>query len=393
MTWLRLVLQNGARRKLRTLSTAVGIALAVGALFSLVSFQRGYQIGMRDELDKLGAHILIAPKGCPYDAASIALHGASWPCYLKADYLQRVKSTEGVAEASPMLMNALTDQVSGSQSVYVGANLDLLGVKRAWKIDGAFPLADTDCLIGSSIAKAMHLQKGQQFDLPCLKGETGSVSGILQSTQGADDTFIYVTLARAQKLFGRPGELTHILVRLTDPDKLDSIVAALRGCEAGMDMNVVPLTHLFRTIQGMVNSTRLLLLCILAVGTLVAGAGVGNTVLMAVTERTREIGIMRAIGASAKDIFLLVWLETLTICALGWGIGIVGAMLGAHGIEVWLRARLPFAPTGTLVHPELGTALACLIGALLLGSVAGLLPAWRAAHFSPIEAMRVGSGV
>ena len=111
--------------------TLSGVAIAVAALFSLAAFQRGYQAGMRAELDRLGAHVLIAPKGCPYDAASIALHGAAWPCYLKAAYLDQVQNTYGVETAAPLFMNALVDPQTGNQSVYVGAEPGLLRVKRA----------------------------------------------------------------------------------------------------------------------------------------------------------------------------------------------------------------------------------------------------------------------
>src|SRR5437667_9164904 len=108
-----LIFANLQRRTLRSFVTAGGVAIAVAALFSLVSFQRGYQDGMQGELDRLGAHVLVVPKGCPYDAASIALHGASWPCYLKAAYLKRVQQAEGVATAAPILMNAVYDTDTG----------------------------------------------------------------------------------------------------------------------------------------------------------------------------------------------------------------------------------------------------------------------------------------
>src|SRR5437588_9464295 len=104
-----------------------------------------------------------------------------------------------------------------------------------------------------------------------------------------------------------------------------------------MDMNVVPLAHLFQTIQGLVNTTRMLLGCVALVALLVAGAGVSNTLLMAVTERTREIGVMRAVGASPGDIFRLIWLETVQVCLLGGLIGTLCAGLGAQGVETWLR--------------------------------------------------------
>jgi putative ABC transport system permease protein len=390
MTWLRLALRNGTRRKLRTLVTTLGVAIAVAALFSLLAFQRGYQTGMQGELDRLGAHILVVPKGCPYDAASIALHGASWPCYLKAEYLTQVRQTQGVAVAAPLMMNAVYDQTSGAQSVYLGADPTLLQVKRGWHIEGTFPTQGHDCLVGATVAQTLHLQIGQAFALPGLDGPQGRVAGILAATQGADDTFIYMPLAAAQSLFQRPKQLTHILVRLTDPDMLDTVVATLRGCDAGLEMNIVPLAHLFHTIQGLVNSTRTLLFSVMLVALLVAGAGVSNTVLMAVTERTREIGVLRAVGASHADIFRLIWLETVQVCLVGGLLGVLLACLGARHIEDWLRERLPFSPSGALVHPELRIMLLCLAGAILLGSLAGLLPAWRAARMSPVEAIRVG---
>ncbi len=389
--WLRLAIQNAMRRKLRTAVTVMGVAIATAALFSLLSFLRGYQAQMRNELDRLGAHILVVPKGCPYDAASIALHGASWPCYLKAEYLARVRATDGVASAAPLLMNALYDN-EGRQTVYLGADATLLAVKRSWHITGDFPTREADCLLGATVAQTAHLAIGQTFPLPGLAGHSGRVAGILAPTQGADDAFIYMPLQSAQNLFARPQQLTHILVRLTDPNQMNAVVAGLQSCEAGMDMNIVPLSHLFRAIQNLVSSTRTLLLCVLCVALLVAGAGVSNTILMAVAERTREIGLMRAVGASRADIFALVWLEAVGTCVMGGIVGVLAATAGAGGVEAWLRARLPFAPAGTLLAPEGSVAVWCVAGAVILGSVSGLLPAWRAARLSPIESMRTGRG-
>jgi putative ABC transport system permease protein len=390
MTWFFYALRNGARRKLRTLVTAGGVALAVAALFSLISFQRGYQSGLRTELDKLGAHILIAPKGCPYNAASIALHGASWPCFLKQSYLEQVRQTPGINTAAPMFMNAIYDK-DDKQYVYVGADPSLLKLKREWKITGAFPGRPEECLLGSSVAASLHASPGQQIALPALDGKHARVSGVIQTTNGEDDRFIYLPLSTAQADFHRSGQLTHILVRLTDPDAMDVVVSGLRACEAGLDMNVVPLTHLFRSIQGLVNSTRMLLGCVALIALLIAGAGVSNTVLMAVTERTREIGVMRAVGASQGDIFRLIWLETVQVCLGGALIGILLAAFASGAVESWLRARLPFSPNDALVRPELAVALGCLAAAAALGTVAGLLPAWRAARLSPVEAISSGS--
>lgn len=390
MNWLTLSLADWQRRPLRMILTTIGVSIAIAAMWSLIAFQQGYRDGMRGELDRLGAHILVVPKGCPYDAASIALHGASWPCFLKEEFLQKVTSVDGVTTASPIFMNALYDKDS-TQIVYNGALPNLLELKRNWQISGAFPKQKGDVLLGATIAKKLHARVGQMLLLPGVSAQ-GKVSGILSTTNGADDGFIYLPLSDAQRLFGHPHELTHILVRLSDPNKMENVVANLRGCDAGLSMNIVPLAHLFRTIQNLVNSTRLLLGCLTLVALLIAGAGVGNAILMAVVERTREIGVMRAVGASQADIFRLFWMETLQICLCGSLVGVFLAFAASRSVETWLRARLPFAPDDALIQWDWATALFCILAAVLLGSLVSILPAWRAAAISPIRAIQRDGG-
>jgi len=390
VTWIELSLKEWRRRPLRTAVTTAGVAIATAALFSLLAFQRGYCEGVRLELDRLGAHVLLVPKGCPYDAASMALHGASWPCYLRELYLDEVRSVPEVATAAPVFMAALYDSDSRSL-VYVGVQSNIIALRPSWRITGRLPSQEGDLLPGSEIAKRYGWRVGQQISLPGLKGQSGRISGVLAPTHGAEDTFINMRLSDAQRCFHHPDELTHILVRLRDPNDLDKAVAQLRGCDAGLSMNVVPLAHVFHTIQAMVNSTRLLLGCIAAVAFLVAGAGVSNTILIAVAERRRELGMMRAIGASRSDIFRLIWLETLQTCLGGAVSGIAVAFVASRGIEAWVRSSLPFAPGGSLIRWEWWVVVACLGCAVVLGSLAGLLPASRAAAVPPMMTIR-GSG-
>jgi putative ABC transport system permease protein len=389
MNWLNLALSNCRRRPVRTLVTVAGVAIAVAALFSLLAFQRGYKNGMTRELDRLGAHILVVPKGCPYDAASIALHGANWPCYLKDEYLKQVREITGIAAAAPALMSAFYED--GRSVVYVGIDEAMLALKPGWRVMGKFP-AHNEVLLGAETARKNNWRIGQEIVLPELDGPRATISGILAPTQGADDTFTFLPLADAQKLFGHGNELTHILVRLADTDNLDATVSALRGCDAGMEMNIVPMAHLFHTIQNLVDATRVLMGCVALVALLVAGSGVSNTILVAVAERVREIGVMRALGASRAQIFGIFWMETLWLCAAGSLAGIAGAFVASRGIESWLRERLPFAPTDPLIQWNGPLALACIFSAVLLGCVAGLLPAWRAARLSPVVAIRAQGG-
>jgi len=171
------------------------------------------------------------------------------------------------------------------------------------------------------------------------------VTGILAATRGADDTFIYLRLADAQRRFNHPGELTHILVRLADPNDLDNAVAQLRGCDAGLAMNVVPLAHVFHTIQSLVNPR---VAARLHRAGRLAGGGPPREQHNpdGGAERRREIGVMRAIGASRRDIFQLIWLETIQVCVSGAIAGVAVAFLASHGVETWVRSRLPICAHG-----------------------------------------------
>ena len=390
LTWQRWVLKEALRRPLRACITAGGVAVAVAAVTSLLTFQRGYERGMGRELDRLGAHVLVVPKGCPFDAASIALHGANWPCYLRAAYLDEVLAVSDVATAAPALMAAFPSR-DGIQNVVVGVTESLLQLKPGWQIQGRFPKAADEVLIGAELARRNRWAMGSKVSVEGLAG-VRTVSGVLDPTGGPDDAFAFLPLGAAQGDLKKDRLLTHILVRLKDPAQLDSAVLRLRGCNAGMDMNIVPLSHLFRSIQGMMGATHLWLGCVAAVAVLAAAAGVGNSLLMAVAERTREIGVMRAVGASRLDIFRMFWMETLLLCVSGSLVGILVAQGGAGWVEAWLRERLPFAPSDSLVRLEPGIVLGILAGSLVFGSVAGFVPAWRAARLSPREAMRSPSG-
>jgi putative ABC transport system permease protein len=114
---------------------------------------------------------------------------------------------------------------------------------------------------------------------------------------------------------------------------------------------------------------------------------------MSVFERTKEIGIMKAIGASRMDIFKLIWLETIFICVLGGCVGIFLAVLGGNYIEKSIRlvmSRAGYVPEGQIITFSLEILIGCFFGAITLGVLSGIWPAYRAAKMSPIEAIRSG---
>src|SRR5262245_43410427 len=225
MNWFSLSANERRRRPLRTGISIAGVAIAVAALFSLRAFHQGYRDGMQHEIDRIGAHVLVVPKGCPYDATSIALHGANWPCYLKASYFAEVSRTPGVASAAPAFMAAMTSG-DGTQVVYVGIDERMLEHKPGWKLEGIFPRTTGEILVGADVARLRNWKVGQRVTLPELPQKSATVAGIISRTHGADDTFIYTRLADAQEWFHHPRQLTHILVRLEDANLLAHAVTA-----------------------------------------------------------------------------------------------------------------------------------------------------------------------
>ena len=154
-------------------------------------------------------------------------------------------------------------------------------------------------------------------------------------------------------------------------------------------MNVVPLAHLFRTIQTLVNSTRLWLGCIALVALLVAGAGVSNTILMAVSERTREIGVMRALGARRSTIRRLFTFEA---AALGFFGGLFGVLIG-YGFVLGAKPVISNAvKSGPISGANFSVPIWLVVLVLgvttSLGLLSGLIPARRAARLDPVEALR-----
>ncbi|MGC8668188.1 MAG: ABC transporter permease [Chthonomonadales bacterium] len=388
MSSIRYVLACLLLSRTRTGVAACCVALASGAALILGAFTRGYEAGVKQEIEWLGAQLIVTPKGCPYDAASMALHGANWPCYLRGDYLGIVRRVRHVEVAAPVLMAVVYGERSGVQDVYCGVDADILRVKRRWRIVGAFPSRCGDVLAGAQVAREHGWKPGTPISLPGLPSVRGRISGILERLDGPDDLFLYVLLADARRWFHKSGRLTHILVRLDQPENADAVASQLRGCDAGLDMNVIPVSRLFESVSGVVTGTRLFLGALAVLAVMCAATGVANAMFMAVSQRTREIGILRSAGATPGQVFALVLGEAWALSLGGCVLGVAGAWAFAAAAEGWLRARLPFAPHTGLVRLDWDVGLGATGAVCLLCIGAALLPAWRAARLSPASAMR-----
>ena len=398
MVWFRLALKNLLRRPVRTALTVAGVAVAIAVLYSLLEFQKGYESGLREDLNALGAHIMVVAKGCPYEASTIVLHGGKWPRYLKQEYMEKVRAVPGVEESAGILMDAIiAGNAREKNQIFLGVDEHFRNLRRNWQFQqGGWFTGQDSLIIGASVAEELKLKVGDPYHIREPRGNftvdaTFRVAGILEPTATQDDGFYFLPLATVQKEFNLPGKIVVILVKARDVANITPVVDALKRTEA--NMNVFPLTELLNSMGQLVKNTKVFVLAIVLVAVAVGTVGVLNTILMAVFERTKEIGMMKAVGASAGDVFKLIWAETILLCTAGGLLG-TGLALGAsRGTEAFIKGVLAktaliSVPKGTLIGFSWPVFATAMLLALFLGLAAGAYPAWRASRVSPIEAIR-----
>ena len=397
MDWLYLAIKNVVRRPIRSLLTLAGIAIAVAMLFNLIEFQRGYEEGLRGELGDLGAHIMIVPRGCPYEAATIVLHGGKWPRYMDQEWYDIVKATPGVSESTGIIMDAIIKDGGKQNLIYMGIDDDYPKLRPKWEYQaGNWFDGERTVILGTAAAKLQSVGVGDEIVIEDGKRIAPTrlrVAGILERTNTQDDGLIFLPQKTLQEIFGLEDKLVVVLIKVSDVSKIDEVTKQLRAASqaAQAGMNIFPLSELLGTLTALISSTKVFVLAIVAVALLVGGVGVLTTILMTVHERTQEIGMMKAMGAGRLDIFRLIWLETLLLTLAGGVAGIGLAVVSARGVVAVLRHVLPYAPTDFALGFSVNTLWLCLGVSVILGLLAGTYPAQRAASISPIEAIRGGA--
>ena len=385
MNLCSLAVKNLQRRKGRTLLTVAGVAIAVAILFSLLSFSAGYERELTKEMDSLGFHLLAVPKGCPYEATTLILHGGVIPKYLTNEDLARARATNGVMIAAPLLLQQFVKD--GTPHIVYGIDPDaMLPLKPAWNVNGRFFTANEThvMVIGSTLAEKENLAPGSVIPFGPSQ-EPFTIIGVLKPTGSEDDNFHFLPLADAQRVFGKEGFITAIAVRADDVKHIHDISVEM---EKVPDIQVVTMAQVTGTIMNLVGSARSLLFSVIVIAIVISAAGITNTLLMSVNERTREIGMMKAIGASGYHIGVLLITETLLITTLGGIIGILAALAGSGLIETFVRGMVPYAPSGSFVSFDPFLIGSCLVFSIGLGLLCGLYPAWKSARLSPMEAIR-----
>lgn len=393
ITKFQVASKNLLRKKIRSLLTLVGIALSAWVLVSLLGFNRGFETALNRDIDNMGFQMMLMAKGCPYEAATMMLKGGTGLKYLPESIGNAVRKEPDVERISPMLMQAVFDPNKGENggiAAYLGVEPQSYGAMKTFltfRQGGWFTQGDSyEAVMGYEAAELEQREVGDVILIPEKNVEL-KVVGILNRTGTQDDGTIFVPLRTLQKVFGKNDKLTTIGIKIkkdADSSRIETNLYELP------DVQVVSLAQVKQTILSLVSTAKVLVLSIAIIAIIIAMVGVVNTILMSVHERFQEIGIMKTIGAMPGDIFQLIWIETLLLCATGGGLGIVLSLLLARVTEWVIRSVLPYSPKGGLVLIDMNLVLFTLCAISGIGLLSGLYPAWKAGRIRPLEAIRSG---
>ena len=395
MAWLSL-----AANKLRTFLTMLGVIIGVTSVIALVSVGMGLQKNMMDSLSRLGSNMLIVMPGSSNRGGPRGAAGSITT--LTFDDAEAIKTKiKDIAYVSPTVRNS-------SQVVYghENWNTSITGVVPEYVTIQSLELTsglffsehDVDvrnrvAVIGATVATNLFGSVNPVGKKIRIGNAPYTVIGVLKSKgssgggQDQDDVVLIPLTTAQERLIG----ITHVQsinVQVTDSDDMDEVQSNIEkllrerhrirpGAED--DFNVRNLTEVMETMTSMSTMITLFLGAIAGISLIVGGVGIMNITLASVTERTREIGIRKAIGATYSNIMLQFLIESTMISVIG---GIIGIFIGIGAAQAISR----FANFNTVISVQ---SIVISFGfALFVGIFFGLLPARKAARLDPIDALR-----
>jgi putative ABC transport system permease protein len=395
ITKFQVAYKNLLRKRIRSLLTLIGIALSAWVLVSLLGFNHGYETALNKDIDNMGFQLMMMAKGCPYEAATMMLKGGTGLKYMKESVVNDVAKEPEVEKTTPILMAAVFDPnkgESGGVAGYFGIEPKSFSQMKTFlkfKQGGWFTDENAyEAVMGYEAAELEQREVGDKTLIP-EKNIEFKVVGILERTGTQDDGTIFIPLRTAQKVFGRPDEITTLGIKVkkgVDSTRLENKLYKLP------DVQIVSLAEVKQTIMKLISTAKVMVLSIAIIAILIAMVGVINTILMSVHERFQEIGILKTIGAMPWDIFKLIWIETLILCTIGGVLGVGLALILSRVTGMVIRYVLPYAPIGGLVLIDLKLVLITIAVVLCIGLLSGLYPAWKAGRIRPLEAIRSNIG-
>jgi putative ABC transport system permease protein len=381
--------------KMRTALTMLGIIIGVASVVALVSVAQGATKGISDRLQSLGTNLITVSPGATRTGVTRSAAGSATT--LTLDDANALAGLDGVQAVAPQLTtNKLV--LAGTQNEttrIVGTTPGYLPVFAYEMWVGSFlNQASVDhnmrvAVIGSGTADNLGLTDTSIGSTIYVGGLPFELIGIMQAKGGsttADDQVV-IPLSTAHELFIGSSSVSSIGLSATSSDAIDAVSAEItamleqrHGITNGVDdFTIATQAQLLGTVSGVSDVLTLLLAGIASISLLVGGIGIMNIMLVSVRERTREIGIRKAIGARGRDILSQFLVEAVVVSLAGGLIGIALGVAASFGIGT-------YAGWGFVFNPA--TVVVAVGFSLMVGIVFGVWPASQAARLDPVVALR-----
>lgn len=383
MTLKDIAFLNLRRRKAKAAFLLAGLLIGVTTVVALMSLVDAMREDITDKLDKFGANILIVPRteNLSLTYGGLSLGGVSFEMQeIHMDELAQIstiRNAANVAAVGPVALGVV--EVSGHQVLLSGIDFSAAHIlKPWWKFGGSDPVGD-QVLLGSEAARTLGLAGGDTFT---ANGRKLSVVAVLDGTGSQDDQIIFTPLPTAQSMLGMEGRVSMAEVAALCKDcPIESMVEQISNVVPGG--KVMGVQSVVKGRMETLAQFRKLTLSVSSVVILVGSLVVLVTMMGSVRERTREIGIFRAIGYRRSHVIRIVLLEAALVSALAGVLGYFGGLGTTIG-------ALPFFTESVNVHVPFDPVLfgGAVIMSVLLGLAASTYPALLAAKLDPNDALR-----
>ncbi|MBI3934276.1 MAG: ABC transporter permease, partial [Acidobacteria bacterium] len=360
----RLIFANMITRPVRTVLSVMAVAIEVLLIIMVVGLTHGILEETARRTQGVGAEIMVQPQTT---SLFMGFSGAPMPVQIA----EKLEEIEGVRAVSPVMVQAST--AGGVTLIYGIDPAGFDAVTGGFRFMQGHGLQSPDDVVVDDIyAESRNLKLGQTIE---LLNQQFHLSGIVEHGKGAR---IFLRLDRLQDLMGSVGKASVFFVKLTDPKRVSAVLEQMRGVLPNYqlrDMQEFVSLMVAGNVPGLGNFITVIISLAVAIGLLVIFVTMYSTMV----ERTREIGILKSIGASKMYVFRLVLRETALLTVLGIGAGI-GMSYAVRAVVVWIFPTLPI-----LITPD-WMVRAGLVA--LVSSLAGACyPAIRASRRDPIEAL------
>jgi putative ABC transport system permease protein len=402
----RMALGAIAAHKLRSSLTLLGVMVGVFSIIVVMTAMRVLQNNIERQLSYLGGETFMVRK---WPGTFIGVSPGDYEKYWRRKNVT-LRDGKRLMEKITIPANIGIESTFWSGEIVTRYKNSAPTVRLYGETPGSFPAhnwdlaegrllmdADVDsqrhvCVLGYGLATNIFPNSSALGEIIKIDGINYNVVGMLERKGGAmggdQDNFVIVPLTTCLNRYGRWWRSLSILVQAPSREAYDATVEEVRGIMRIIrkippgkedDFEIASNNSMIDQFKKFTQNVRLGVMLVSAVALLAAGVGIMNIMLVSVTERTREIGIRRAIGAKKRNIMVQFIIEAIALCEVGGVIGVVLGILGGNLLALFMKLP-PVIPMDWVV---LGLVICSVVGIVF-----GTYPAWKAANLDPIESLR-----